>query len=125
MMESINTLQHSQHFIAEVPQPHNITADEALRWAEQCNQQRLRCIGDWSSLALSHLAYQFYVKASFSKNPTVSGEAYYHLWQLEREGYGSQSHPKLNKNQGKSSVYLRLAATQGHSAAQRLIKLMV
>ena len=126
MMETKHThSHHPHHLITQLPQPGTTTTDEALQWGEQCNQQHVSCLGDLSGLALNHLAYEFFVAASFSKNPAVSGEAYYRLWQLESEGRAPHSTTNFKENRKKGLVYLRLAAQLQYPAAQRLIALML
>ena len=126
MMETKLKPSHQPpHFIRQIPQPGTTTTDEALQWGEQCNQQHVSCLGDLCSLALNHLAYEFFVAASFSKNPAVSGEAYYRLWQLESEGRAPHSTAHAKENRKRGLVYLRLAAQLRYPTAQRLIALML
>ena len=126
MMELHSSIHHNpQYFIAHLPQPGTISTDEALQWGEKCNQQHVGHSSDWSGLALSHLAYQFYVEASFSKNSAVSGEAYYRLWQIESEGRAPHSTNNSRENRKKGKVYLRLSAVQGYPAAQKLLSTML
>jgi hypothetical protein len=116
---------HPHQFIEQLPQPGSTTTDEALLWGEQCNQQHLSFMGEVSGLALSHLAYAFFVAASFAKNSAVSGEAYYRLWQMESEGRAPHSTTNRKENRDKGLVYLRQAALQEFPAALRLISLVL
>jgi hypothetical protein len=126
MMESINSsLQNSHHFIECLPQPEMTTADEALQWGKKCNKRHVSYMGDWTGLALSHLAYKFYVAASFSKNPEISGEAYFRIWQIESEGRAPHSTHDSNENRGKGLKYLKLSALQGYSEAKKLLSKLI
>lgn len=116
---------HSHHFIRQLPQPDTTTTDEALYWGEQCHQQQIRCLDDISSCALNHRAYEFFVAASFSNNPAVSGEAYYRLWQFESEGRAPHSTTNAKDNRKRGLVYLRLAALLRYPNAQRFIAMML
>lgn len=125
MMESHYSVhQNPHHFIELLPQPGTTTTDEALQWGAKCNQGHIGHSGDWSGLALSHFAYQFYVAASFSKNPTVSGEAYFRLWQIESEGRAPHSTNNPRENHKKAMVYVKLSALQEYPAALKLLSVL-